>query len=83
MTEHIPDIINYIDDLIRQGYAYEKNGEVLFDVLKFKGYGRLSNQNIDELRSADVSENKTNSQDFSLWKPAKAGEIFWDSPWGK
>lgn len=82
VTDHVNDIIEFIQQLIDKGYAYVNNHEVLFDVLKFKDYGKLSKQNIDQLVSTEDSPNKKNSMDFSLWKPAKEGEPFWESPWG-
>jgi cysteinyl-tRNA synthetase len=82
VSECIEDIITYIQKLIDDGYAYEKNGEVLFEVEKFKEYGKLSNRRVEELISADVSPNKKKECDFSLWKPAKPGEPSWNSPWG-
>ncbi len=82
VTEHIPDIIAFIQRLIDKGHAYVSNGEVLFDVQSFKDYGKLSNRKLDDQVSDDVSPNKRNPQDFSLWKPAKPNEPFWDSPWG-
>jgi cysteinyl-tRNA synthetase len=82
VTECIPDIISYIEQLIASGNAYVSNGEVFFDVESFKGYGKLSNRKIDELTSGEDQMNKKRSNDFSLWKPAKPGEPSWDSPWG-
>jgi len=82
VTECIPDIISYIEQLIASGNAYVSNGEVFFDVESFKGYGKLSNRKIDELTSGEDHLNKKRSNDFSLWKPAKPGEPSWDSPWG-
>ncbi len=82
VTEHIEDIIAFIQKLIDKGNAYVSNGEVLFDVKSFDGYGKLSNRKLDEQVSEDETPNKRNPQDFSLWKPAKPGEPFWESPWG-
>ncbi len=82
VTDHIEDIIAFVKKLVDKGAAYVQGNEVLFDVLAFDGYGKLSGQKIDQLESADESSNKKNPQDFSLWKPAKEGEPSWDSPWG-
>ncbi|MFZ2154265.1 MAG: cysteine--tRNA ligase [Candidatus Moraniibacteriota bacterium] len=82
VTECIPEIIAFIEKLLDKGAAYEKNGEVFFAVDKFKDYGKLSNRKVDELINSDVSPNKINAADFSLWKPSKPDEPAWDSPWG-
>ena len=81
VTEHINDIIKYIEILIQKGFAYEKNGEVFFEVNKFKNYGKLSKRKVEDLLSAEINSNKRNPEDFSLWKPAKQGEPKWKSPW--
>ncbi|MGL5710256.1 MAG: cysteine--tRNA ligase, partial [Cetobacterium sp.] len=81
------DMIKIIKTLIQKGYAYESSGDVYFDVNSYKReYGELSGQSIDDLQSGariDVSEIKKNPLDFALWKAAKEGEPFWNSPWGK
>lgn len=86
-TEHIGEMIKIIKTLIEKGYAYESQGDVYFDVNSYKQeYGELSGQSIDDLKSGariDVSEIKKDSLDFALWKKAKKGEPFWNSPWGK
>ncbi len=85
VTEEIPEIIEMISQLIEEGYAYEVNGSVFFDAVKYKKYGKLSKRNIDDLLSGariEVNDEKKNSVDFILWKPAKEGEPFWASPWG-
>ena len=85
-SEHIPEIIEFIEKLIEKGYAYKSNGDVYFEVKKFKEYGKLSNRDIKELISGvriEVSEKKKDPLDFALWKSAKPGEPFWESPWGK
>ena len=89
-TENIPDIIKFIQGLIDKGYAYEKAGDVYYRARKFKHYGQLSGQSIDDLEvgasqhvSADEVDKKADPMDFALWKAAKPGEISWDSPWGK
>jgi cysteinyl-tRNA synthetase len=81
-TECIPDIIAYIEVLIAKGFAYSRNGEVFFDIDKYKEYGKLSNRVREELVNSEVSENKNNPNDFVLWKPQKPGEPAWESPWG-
>jgi cysteinyl-tRNA synthetase len=85
-TEHIPEIIAMIDALIKNGKAYEVNGDVFYEIRKFDGYGKLSGKNIDNLESGsrvEVNEIKRDPLDFALWKSAKPGEPFWESPWGK
>lgn len=86
-TEHIGEMIKIIKSLIEKGYAYESQGDVYFEVEKYKdGYLALSHQNIEDLRSGariEVSEIKKSPLDFALWKKAKEGEPSWDSPWGK
>ncbi|MCR5524832.1 MAG: cysteine--tRNA ligase [Lactobacillus sp.] len=89
-TENIPEIIKFIQELIDKGYAYEKDGDVYYRARKFKNYGQLSGQSIDDLEvgasehvSADEVNKKEDPMDFALWKAAKPGEINWDSPWGK
>lgn len=86
-TEYIGEMIELIEILINKGYAYESNGDVYFNVEKYKHeYGALSKQNVDELNSGarvDVSEVKKSQLDFALWKAAKAGEPSWTSPWGE
>jgi cysteinyl-tRNA synthetase len=85
-TEHIAEIIELLKGLEEKGYAYEIDGDVFFDVSKFKNYGKLSGQNIEELKigaRVEVDERKRDAIDFALWKKAKEGEPSWDSPWGK
>lgn len=82
VTEHVPDIIEFIQKLVDKGSAYVNNHEVLFDVEKFTDYGKLSRQKLDQLVSTEDTPNKKNPWDFSLWKPAKEGEPSWESPWG-
>ncbi len=86
VTTHIPDIINFIQNLIDSGYAYEVDGDVYFSVRKFKDYGKLSKRSVDELLAGariEPGEKKKDPLDFALWKSAKAGEPYWESPWGK
>ncbi len=86
-TENIENIIGFISALIEKGHAYPtKNGDVYFDVASFPAYGKLSNRNIDDMLDGvrvDNDDEKKNAYDFALWKSAKPGEIFWESPWGK
>ncbi len=85
-TDHIPEMIEMITELIKKKFAYENNRHVYFEVKKFKDYGKLSNKNLDELIAGsriEISDNKKNSEDFVLWKPSNKDEPFWDSPWGK
>lgn len=88
VMDHIPDIIAFIQALIEKGYAYEASGDVYYRTRKFKEYGKLSDQSIDELevgasqRTGSEQAIKEDPLDFALWKSAKAGEISWESPWG-
>ena len=85
VSENIPEIINLIKNIIDKEYGYESNGDVYFNVQKFKPYGKLSNQSIDSILSntrLEINPNKSYELDFALWKKAKAGEPFWESPWG-
>ncbi|MEI7810897.1 MAG: cysteine--tRNA ligase [Ignavibacteria bacterium] len=85
-TEHISDIIELIKTLEEKGFAYSVNGSVFYDVNRFTGYGRLSGKKIDELESGarvEINDEKKNPLDFLLWKKAKEGEPYWESPWGK
>ena len=86
VTETIPDIIKFIQDLIDLGYAYESDGDVYYRARKFEGYGKLSGKNIDDLISGAriaVGEKKEDPLDFALWKARKEdSEIAWESPWG-
>ena len=84
-TEHISQIQSLIGTLIERGHAYEVDGDVMFSVNSFRGYGKLSGKKIDELVSGarvDVDEKKENPLDFALWKAAKPHEPSWESPWG-
>ena len=87
VTKNMEEIIEIIQKLIDNGFAYEKDGDVYFEVKKYKDYGKLSNQKIEELELGariDVSEIKKNPMDFALWKKKKKeGEPFWESPWGQ
>ena len=97
VSEYIPEIIAFIETIIKKGYAYEKNGSVYFDIEEYKKgnhlYAKLvpqdKNQNLEELQEAegalskDNTGEKKNKGDFALWKTSKKDEPFWDSPWGK
>jgi len=83
-TEMIGEIINVISRILENGYGYEIDGNVYFNVAKFKDYGKLSGQKIEEMKESEKSVfEKKNRIDFALWKKAKEGEPSWDSPWGK
>lgn len=85
VTENMDTIIDIIKKLIDKGYAYEKNGDVYFKTLSFDEYGKLSKMPIEDLVSGariDVNDQKANALDFAVWKSAKEGEPFWESPWG-
>lgn len=85
-TENIDEIIDIIKTLMDKGFAYEAGGDVYFRTLKFKEYGKLSHQPIEDLESGAriaIGEVKEDPLDFALWKGAKPGEPYWDSPWGK
>jgi cysteinyl-tRNA synthetase len=86
VSEHIPEIIDFVQTLIDKGYAYEADGDVYFSTRKFPEYGKLSGQNIDDLEAGAriaVGEVKEDPLDFALWKARKSDdEIAWESPWG-
>ena len=86
-TENIDEIINIISTLVEKGYAYPvENGDVYFIPKKFSGYGKLSHQPLEELEAGariNIGELKREPMDFALWKGAKPGEPYWESPWGK
>lgn len=84
-SKHIPEIISQVKRLIQKGFAYRTETGVYFDITKFKKYGKLSHQNLSELKVHRVEPDPTkkNEGDFALWKANKSGEIFWNSPWGK
>ena len=86
VSEHIPEIIEFVQTLIDKGYAYEADGDVYFSTRKFEGYGKLSKQNIDDLESGAriaIGEVKQDPLDFAVWKARKTeDEIAWESPWG-
>jgi cysteinyl-tRNA synthetase len=84
-TDHIAEVIDIVRRLEGKGLAYAAGGDVYYSVADFPGYGELSRQSIDDLRSGariEVGELKRSPLDFTLWKGAKPGEPQWDSPWG-
>ncbi len=84
-TENIDTILEIVGELVKNGYAYESNGDVYFRTHRFNDYGKLSHQPLEDLEAGariDVSEQKESPVDFALWKAAKPGEPFWPSPWG-
>ncbi len=84
-TENMQQIIELVQTLIDKGYAYESNGDVYYRTLKFKDYGKLSHQPLEDLQAGAriaVGEHKEDPMDFALWKAAKPGEPAWESPWG-
>lgn len=86
VSETIPDIIEMVQGLVNEGYAYELEGDVYYSVEKFAGYGKLSGRTLDDMMAGarvEVDERKRNPMDFALWKAAKPGEPSWNSPWGK
>lgn len=86
-SEYIEKIIQFVENLVKKGYAYATPaGDVYYRVRNFKEYGKLSHRKVDELFNGvriDVEEGKEDPLDFALWKSAKPGEIYWESPWGK
>ena len=85
-TSHIDEIIKLIKTLEDKGYAYEVDGDVYYATRKFKEYGKLSHQHLDELEAgADIApgEKKKDLMDFALWKAKKPNEPAWQSPWGE
>ena len=85
-TENIDEIINIISNLVEKGFAYPaENGDVYFSPKKFDEYGKLSHQPLEDLEAGariNIGEVKKDPMDFALWKAAKPGEPYWDSPWG-
>ena len=84
-TDCMPDIIQFVENLVEQGTAYVSDGDVYFDVGKDSDYGKLSNRSIESMQGEGgaMGERKRHVADFALWKAAKPGEPSWDSPWGK
>lgn len=83
-SEHIPEIINQIKRLLQKGYAYETETGVYYDITKFKEFGKLSHQKLEEVKKHRIEPDPTkrDPQDFALWKKRKS-ELRWDSPWGE
>ncbi|SFB34740.1 cysteinyl-tRNA synthetase [Clostridium frigidicarnis] len=84
-TEFIKPIIEFVEELINKGFAYEVNGDVYFSTKKFEEYGKLSGQNLDDLQAGariNIDERKNDPMDFAVWKAQKPGEPAWESPWG-
>lgn len=85
VSDTIPEIIEMVQGLVDKGYAYVVDGDVFYSVEKFKGYGKLSGRSLDDMMAGarvEVDERKQNPMDFAVWKSAKPGEPFWESPWG-
>ena len=86
-THYVPQMVEFIGSLIEKGHAYAtESGDVYYRVDSFKGYGKLSGKNLEELEAGarvDVSDQKESPLDFALWKASKPGEPKWESPWGE
>ncbi len=85
-TDHIGEMISFINILMEKGFAYAIDGDVYFAVNSFQQYGGLSGRVLDEMQAGarvDINDKKKNPMDFALWKTSKEGEPFWESPWGK
>ncbi len=86
VTDHIPAIVAQIQSIVDAGCAYAAEGHVLFDVSSYKAYGALSGRNLDDMIAGarvEIAPYKKNPHDFVLWKPSKADEPSWPSPWGQ
>ncbi|MCT4642996.1 MAG: cysteine--tRNA ligase [Bacteriovoracaceae bacterium] len=86
VTDFIDNIISFVAELVEKEKAYVVDGEVFYEINKFEDYGKLSKNKLDDLNAGqrvEVDQKKRNPLDFVLWKPAKKGEPYWDSPWGK
>lgn len=83
-TEHIDHILQFTEDLVKKGFAYESQGDVYFDVTRAKDYGKLSHRTLESMQGegGGTADLKRSSADFALWKSAKPGEPSWPSPWG-
>jgi cysteinyl-tRNA synthetase len=85
VMENMDIIIDFISQLVEKGFAYESEGDVYFRTRSFDDYGKLSHQSVDDLQVGariEVGDRKEDDLDFALWKAAKEGEIYWESPWG-
>jgi cysteinyl-tRNA synthetase len=85
VSQHIPEIVQMVEQLIAKGFAYELAGDVYFKVDQFAGYGKLSGRDLEDMKAGarvEVDSRKAHPMDFALWKAAKPGEPAWDSPWG-
>ncbi|GMU19332.1 MAG: cysteine--tRNA ligase [Candidatus Babeliales bacterium] len=85
VTQTMPEIISFVEGLIKQGKAYQSNGDVYFDISSFPHYGRLSKHKLEDLVAGarvEVNEKKKSPLDFALWKHAEPNEPGWESPWG-
>ncbi|MCK5152190.1 MAG: class I tRNA ligase family protein, partial [Candidatus Thorarchaeota archaeon] len=85
-TEHMDDIVEMVELIVKNGMGYEVDGDVYFDVSEWKSYGVLSKISTEDLSAGarvDVNQKKQDPRDFVLWKAEKPGEPSWDSPWGK
>lgn len=84
-TEHMGEIIELTETLLRKGLAYQVEGDVYFDVAQYPAYGALSKRKLEDLQAGarvEIDERKQNPMDFALWKKSKPGEPAWESPWG-
>ena len=83
-TQYMGDIIAFVDSLIQQGFAYQSDGDVYFDVTRVSDYGKLSHRSLESMmiEGGSTAERKRSGADFALWKSAKPGEPSWPSPWG-
>ena len=86
VSDHMPEIIDMVEKLIENGFAYVVEGDVYYRVEKFERYGELSGRNLEDMLAGarvDIDARKENPMDFALWKAAKPGEPSWTSPWGE
>lgn len=86
VTDTMEDIIRFVQALVDSGHAYEAEGDVYFRTSSFPEYGKLSKNSMEDLQAGariGVDERKENALDFAVWKAAKPGEPYWESPWGK